>query len=292
MPAGEPRDGRVARLAEPGQWPPRPLLMGVVNATPDSFSDGGRHPRWEDTVAHALRLADAGADLLDIGAESTRPGADPVEPDEEWARLEPVLRALRGETDLPLSIDSRRPEVVARALELGADWINDIGGLRDPAMAPLAARTGVGLCIMHMLGEPATMQQAPHYDDVVGEVCGFLRERAQRAEAAGVPPGRIWLDPGIGFGKRPEHNLLLLRDLDRLAALGYPVLVGASRKRFIGAIAGDPVGERLAGSLAAVDAARALPRAIVRVHDVRATRQYLMVRDAIARGEARAWESS
>ncbi len=274
-------------LFDPSSWPQRPLVMGIVNVTPDSFSDGGHFLRWERAVEHGLALVAEGADLLDIGGESTRPGAEPVSAAEERARVLPVIRALAGEVDVPLSIDTRKPEVAAAALAAGAVWVNDVGGLRDRDMGRVVAEHAAGICIMHMQGEPRTMQEAPHYEDVVTEVVDFLRRRVERALEAGIEAEAIWVDPGIGFGKNLQHNLELLHSLDRLAALGYPVLIGASRKRFIGEIRGAPVDERLAGSLAAIEGTLDLPRAIVRVHDVGPTRQYLEVRRRLRTGETR-----
>ena len=268
-------------LLQPTTWPARPLVMGVVNVTPDSFSDGGRYRRWDKAVSHALQLAREGADVLDVGGESTRPGAEPVSEDEEIARVEPVVRVLCGETDVPISIDTRKPTVAAAALDAGAVLVNDVGGLRDPAMIELLAFTGAAACIMHMRGTPQTMQAEPTYENVVEDVRSFLEGQAARALEAGLDAERIWIDPGIGFGKSLEHNLALLAALDRFASLGYPVLVGASRKRFIGAIGGDPVQQRLGGSLAAIADTARLPRAVVRVHDVQATRQFLQVQARI-----------
>jgi dihydropteroate synthase len=268
-------------LHDPSTWPDRPLVMGIVNVTPDSFSDGGSFFRWEKAVEHGLRLVAEGADLLDIGGESTRPGAATISVEEELRRVLPVVRALAGEVEVPLSIDTRKVEVAAPALESGAVLLNDVGGLRDRKLLETAVRHGAAVCAMHMLGEPGTMQEDPRYDDVLGEVTGFLSQRARAARTAGVEAKKIWLDPGIGFGKTLEHNLALLRGLDRIGALGYPVLVGVSRKRFLGEISGAAVHERLPGSLAALEAVLDLPRAIVRVHDVAATRQVLAVRHAL-----------
>lgn len=263
-------------------WPDRPLIMGIVNVTPDSFSDGGSHQRWDRAVSHALGLVADGADLLDIGGESTRPGATPVPVQEELDRVLPVIRVLRGETGVPLSIDTRKPEVAAAALEAGATLVNDVRALAGSGMAELVAARRAGVCLMHMRGEPGSMQDDPRYENVVEEVRNFLAERIQAALDAGVAVDRIWIDPGIGFGKTIEHNLELLAGLDRLGSLGYPVLVGVSRKGFIGQISDDPVHARLGGSLAALLPALQLPRAIVRVHDVRATRQFLLVARRIA----------
>ncbi len=257
-------------------------VWGIVNVTPDSFSDGGRFLERDVAVAHARRLRAEGAAVLDIGGESTRPGSHPVSLDDEIARVVPVIRALRegGDTGA-ISIDTRHAEVARAALAAGADIVNDVGGGRSPELVATAARAGAGLVLMHMRGEPRTMQDAPTYEDVVAEVLAFLTERAARAREAGVE--RIWIDPGIGFGKTTAHNLDLLAHLERFAATG-PVLVGASRKRFLGELTGESVPERrVAGSLAAV--ARAFDAGIdaVRVHDVRATRQLLDVLDAIRR---------
>ena len=268
-------------LFAPHTWPDRPLIMGIVNVTPDSFSDGGQYRRWDRAVNHALALVAEGADLLDIGGESTRPGASPISAEEELARVLPVLRVLAGECSTPLSIDTRKPEVAAAALDAGATLVNDVEGLGASGMLELVVARGAGACLVHMQGQPATMQAAPHYDDVVEEVRAFLAARAQAALDGGLRSERVWIDPGIGFGKTLEHNLRRLAGLDRLASLGYPVLVGASRKGFIGQISGDPVHARIGGSLAALEAVRRLPRAIVRVHDVAATRQYFLVAQQI-----------
>lgn len=267
----------------------RPLVMGIVNLTPDSFWAGSRATEPGAAVDLALRLADEGADLLDLGAESSRPGAAPVGADEELARLLPVLRRLRALTDLPLTVDTVRAGTAAIALAEGADAINDISaGTRDPGLLPCVGRAGAGLVLMHMRGTPATMQDAPRYADVVGEVAAWLAERAAAAEDAGVAAARIALDPGLGFGKTPAHNLALLRGAAATAG-GRPLLLGASRKSFIAAVAGggaaDTVigpGDRLPGSLAALAAAWGAGAAVVRVHDVAASRQFLDVLAAIA----------
>lgn len=281
---------RAFALEKPSTWPRRPLLAGIVNVTPDSFSDGNSYFRWEKAVERGLALLADGADLLDLGAESSRPNAAPVSEDEELRRLLPVLRALSGETRRPISVDTRKPGIAAAALENGARWINDIGGLRDPEMLRVLADSNAGVVIMHMQGEPATMQERPRYDDVVEEVCAWLGAQAEQARNAGLDAERIWIDPGIGFGKSLEHNLELLRALDRIGRLGYPVMLGASRKSFIGQLSDDPVEERLAGGLAAAEAATHLPHAVLRTHDVRATRQYLLVRRSIQSGDAERWE--
>ena len=264
----------------------RPLVMGVVNVTPDSFSDGGRLASLEAALAHALALDADGADILDIGGESTRPGAEPVSVAEEIERTLPLVTALRPRTARRLSIDTCKPEVAEAAVRAGADIWNDVTALGAPGAADLAAELGCGVVLMHMQGEPRTMQAAPHYDDVLFEVCAFLEARAEAAVAAGVARERIWLDPGIGFGKTLEHNLALLSGLPALVGLGFPVLLGASRKRFIAAIGpgGEDPGDRLGGSLAAALAGGRAGVAAVRVHDVAQTVQALEVQAAIAAG--------
>jgi dihydropteroate synthase len=263
----------------------RPLVMGIVNVTPDSFSDGGQHAGPEAGPAHGLTLLEQGADILDIGGESTRPGAAPVSEQEELARVIPVITALRTRTGAPLSIDTMKPAVARAAVRAGATIWNDVNALRSPGAAEAAADLACEVVLMHMLGEPMTMQQAPRYDDVVGEVEAFLLDRAAAAMDAGVDRSRIWLDPGIGFGKTPQHNLALLAALPRFVGLGFRVLLGASRKRFIAAL--DPAGAepdaRLGGSLAAALAGATAGVAAVRVHDVRQTVQALTL-DAAIRG--------
>lgn len=262
----------------------RPRVMGVVNVTPDSFSDGGRFAGPEQALAHARALLTAGADILDIGGESTRPGAEPVSEPEELARVIPLIQAIRAESAAPVSIDSAKPAVARAAVAAGATIWNDVTALRSDADSlAVAAELGCEVVLMHMRGEPRTMQEDPRYDDVTAEVTVFLLARAEAAMAAGVSHARIWLDPGVGFGKRPEHNLTLLRDLDRLTGLGFPVLVGASRKRTIRSIdptAVDPT-DRLGGSLAFALWAAAKGAACVRVHDVRETVQALAVWSAL-----------
>ncbi len=254
----------------------RPLVMGVVNVTPDSFSDDGRHGTVEAAIAHAHRLIADGADLIDIGGESTRPGATPVAPDEEIARVAPVLDALR-DCGVPLSVDTRHPPTMRAAIAHGADMINDVAALRAPGAVDALRDADCAVCLMHMQGVPATMQQAPVYDEVVSEVEHFLGERIAALQAAGVARERIVVDPGIGFGKTLRHNLLLLGALDELVAAGQPVLVGVSRKSMLGELTGRPAGQRLAGSLAAMLAAVARGAAIVRVHDVAESRDALRV---------------
>ena len=248
---------------------PRPSVLGVVNVTPDSFSDGGTFLRPEAAVAEARGLVAEGAALVDVGGESTRPGSEGVTLEEELARVEPVIARL---ADVPVSVDTSKAEVARRALALGACMVNDVTALRaDPELAGVVADGGGYLCLMHMLGEPRTMQDDPRYDDVVSEVKAFLEERLSAAVAAGIPEEHVCLDPGIGFGKTVEHNLELLARLDELTALGRPVLVGASRKRFLGRLLGDPAA--LTGPVAAGVAAAVLAyergASLFRVHDVR-----------------------
>ena len=262
----------------------RPLVMGVVNVTPDSFSDGGRFLDAGAALSHARRLIAEGADILDIGGESTRPGAQPVPESEEIARVAPLIEAVRRESDIRISIDTMKPAVARAAVAAGASIWNDVTALRwsDESLTT-AADLGCDVVLMHMLGEPRTMQDDPRYDDVVAEVAAFLAERAQAAMAAGVARDKIWLDPGIGFGKTVAHNLALLAHLDALVDLGFPVILGASRKRFLAAL--DPAAKdpdaRLAGSLAAALTGAAAGVAAVRVHDVAETVQALNVWTAI-----------
>lgn len=263
----------------------RPRVMGIVNATPDSFSDGGRLATVEAAVAHGLRLIEQGADILDIGGESTRPGAEPVSLIDEVVRVVPVIEGLRARWPGPISIDTMKPAVARAAVAAGATIWNDVTALGHAADSlETAAHLGCDVVLMHMRGEPRTMQADPHYDDVVGEVIDWLVVRAEAAMAAGVDRDRIRLDPGIGFGKTAAHNLALTAHLDRLVAAGFPILYGASRKRTIQAIdptATDP-GDRLGGSLAlALEAARR-GASIIRVHDVRETVQALAVQAAVA----------
>ena len=261
-----------------------PTVMGIVNVTPDSFSDGGRLTSVEAAVAHGLRLVEQGADILDIGGESTRPGAAPVAEAEEIARVVPVIEGLRARWPGPISIDTMKPAVVRAAVAAGATMWNDVTALGFAPDSPAtAAELGCDVVLMHMRGEPRTMQADPQYDDVVAEVADWLVARAEAAMAAGVARDRIWLDPGIGFGKTAVHNLALTAQLERLVATGFPVLYGASRKRVIQSIdptATDPA-DRLGGSLSlALEAARA-GASILRVHDVRETVQALAVRAAV-----------
>jgi len=250
--------------------------MGIVNVTPDSFSDGGRFFDAALALDHARRMASDGADLIDIGGESTRPGAAPIVLEEELARVIPLAETLARD-GIAVSVDTRKPEVMRAAIAAGAAMINDVCALTVEGALDACAASEVGVCLMHMCGEPRTMQQAPSYGDVVAEVRDFLLARAQACIAAGIAPSRIVLDPGFGFGKTLAHNLALLRALPDLAAAGYPVLAGLSRKASLGQITGRGVGERLPASLAAALAAVARGAAIVRVHDVRATVDALKV---------------
>lgn len=253
----------------------RPLIMGILNITPDSFSDGGRYFDPAAALDHAARLVEEGADILDIGGESTRPGSTPVPPDEQWRRIGEVVKTL-GQGETPLSIDTTSAEVAARALDAGAAMINDISaGRNDAEILPLVARHDASIILMHMQGDPGTMQADPRYKDCVAEVREFLIDRAEAAQGAGIPADRIWIDPGIGFGKNLSHNLELMRNLKVFVATGYKTLLGASRKSFVRHLfkaAGD---ERIGGSLAAVVPAFQTGCHCVRVHDVRETYQFL-----------------
>ena len=262
----------------------RPRLMGVLNVTPDSFSDGGLHLARPAALARARALAEAGADILDIGGESTRPGADPVAPAEEIARVVPVIAALRAEgVQVPISIDTRNAAVAEAAFEAGADLWNDVSALaHDPDSLALAARSGRAVCLMHAQGDPKTMQDAPAYDDVLLDVCDFLEARVAAAEAAGIPRARLLVDPGIGFGKTVAHNLALVRGLALLHGLGCAVLFGASRKRFIGTLADAPVpADRIPGSIAVALEALRQGAQVIRVHDVKETRQAVALWQAL-----------
>lgn len=255
--------------------------MGIVNVTPDSFSDGGLYLDAEAAVAHGRELLGEGADILDVGGESTRPGADAVGADEERRRTEPVVRALAA-TGATVSIDTSKASVARAALDAGAGIVNDVTALRaDPELADLCAERGCGLVLMHMQGSPRTMQEDPRYDDVVDDVRAFLSERADAALAAGVFGDRIWVDPGIGFGKTLEHNLELLRRLPELRALGHPIVIGTSRKTFIGQLTGREPAERIGGTIASNVLALAGGADVFRVHDVRPVREALQVADAI-----------
>ena len=264
----------------------RPRIAGIINITPDSFSGDGL-ASTEAAIAHGLKLADDGADLLDIGGESTRPGAEPVSAQDEIARVVPVIEALARRVTLPISIDTSKSEVMRAAVAAGAGMINDVYALRLDGALDAAAALKVPVCLMHMQGEPRTMQDAPHYDDVVSDVRRFLAERIFACEMSGIDKKRIVADPGFGFGKTLEHNLALLRALDEFSALGVPLLVGLSRKGMIGTLTGrDRHADRVAGSAAAALIAVQKGAAIVRVHDVAATRDALAVWEGVAKGIA------
>ena len=262
----------------------RPLVMGIVNLTPDSFSGDGLAGDVARGIAHARYQFDAGADILDIGAESTRPGAQPATEDEELARLLPVLEEV-GRWGVPISVDTYKPGVMRAAIRAGAAMINDIGGMLDPAALEAVATSDCGVCVMHMQGQPGTMQQAPVYRDVVAEVDAFLAAAVERCRSAGIADQRIVVDPGFGFGKTLEHNLALFRALTASARGPFPVLVGVSRKTMLGQITGRPVGERMPASIAAAMLAAQKGAKIIRVHDVAATRDALAVWAAIEQGE-------
>lgn len=258
----------------------RPLIMGVVNITPDSFSDGGQYLDARQAVAHAQALIAEGADMLDVGGESTRPGAQPVSLDEERRRVLPVVEAL-ADCGVPLSVDTQKPQLMREVVAAGAAMINDINAFCAAGALEAVADSRAALCFMHKQGDPQTMQQHPEYGNVVEEVLAYLRSRAAAAQAAGVAGNRLVIDPGFGFGKTQEHNLALLRELGRFAALGWPVLAGLSRKSMLGRITGREVGERVFASVAAALIAVQNGAAIVRVHDVAATRDALAVWDAV-----------
>lgn len=263
----------------------RPRVMGILNLTPDSFSDGGMYPSAEAAALHAHQMIDEGADVIDLGAESTRPGAARVDDDQQLARLLPVLDCLAGQTRAPISVDTTRAHVAAAALDAGAAIINDVSaGRDDEGMFRLAAERGCPIILMHMLGEPATMQNDPRYDDVVAEVIRFLMQRAEAAQQAGVSRSQIVIDPGIGFGKTIDHNLALLAGLDQFVATGYPVLLGASRKGFLGTITGarDPA-DRAAATAATTALGVEAGVRMFRVHDVAANRQAADVTFAVGR---------
>lgn len=267
---------RVLRCGE------RTHVMGVINVTPDSFSDGGRFFDPEAAVAEGLRMADEGADLLDVGGESTRPGSDPVAVDDEQSRVLPVIKRLAAEVDIPISIDTRKHEVAAAALDAGATIVNDISAGGDPDMFGVVRDGGAGLVLMHIKGEPKTMQQNPTYEDVVREVHDHLAKRVEAAVAAGIGRDRLAVDPGLGFGKTGTHSLMLMAEIKAFLDLERPVVVGPSRKSFIGAALGDlPVGERLEGTAAAVAVMAWQGAHIVRVHDVREMARVVRVVDAI-----------
>lgn len=262
----------------------RPVVMGVLNVTPNSFSDGGRHATLQGALAHAREMAAAGAAIIDVGGESTRPGADPVPVQQELDRVLPVIESLRRELDVLVSIDTMKPEVMRAAVTAGAGMVNDVLALQTPGAIEAVAATRAAVCLMHMQGMPQTMQQDPHYDDVVKEVGDFLLARADACRAAGIAAERIALDPGFGFGKTMQHNLQLLRELKKLVG-PYPLLVGLSRKSMLGKMLGRPVEQRLAGSLALATLAVAGGARIVRCHDVAETLDAVRVAWAVSNGE-------
>lgn len=257
--------------------------MGIVNVTPDSFSDGGLFLDCDQAIRRGLRLVEEGADVLDIGGESTRPNAALVSLGEELRRVIPVVKALAGRVKAAISVDTSKADVARQALDAGVTMINDVTALRDPQMGRVIATAKASVILMHMRGTPQTMQRAPRYRDVVQDVRNFLADAIRRAKAAGIRADRIWIDPGLGFGKTVEHNLQLLRRLDALEGLGAPIVVGPSRKSFIGRVLEVEVGERMSGTLACVAEAVEHGARMVRVHDVKDTVQFLRMRDAIRR---------
>lgn len=259
-------------------------VMGILNVTPDSFSDGGRHYSLDDALRRALEMRDEGADIIDIGGESTRPGSQPVPLDEELRRVVPVIERLRGQMTIPISVDTYKAKVAESALRAGADLVNDISGLRfDSNMASVIARFRAGVVLMHIKGTPRDMQKNPHYDDLMAEIIGYLKQSKQLAMDAGITPEQIVIDPGIGFGKRLQDNFQILRELSKLARLRCPILVGPSRKSFIGLTLGLPAEERLEGTAAAVAACVFNGASIVRVHDVKEMKRVVTIADAIVR---------
>ncbi|MBX8609201.1 dihydropteroate synthase [Pseudomonas capsici] len=260
-------------------------VMGILNATPDSFSDGGRYSQLDAALRHAEVMVLAGATLIDVGGESTRPGAPPVSPEQELERVAPVVEAICRELDVIVSVDTSTPEVMLETARLGAGLINDVRSLGRPGALEAAARTGLPVCLMHMLGEPGNMQDDPRYTDLVGEVSAFLLERMNQCAAAGIDRERIILDPGFGFAKTLDHNLSLFKHMEVLHSLGRPLLVGVSRKSMIGAVLGRPVGERLYGGLALAALAMAKGARILRVHDVAETADVVRMIAAVESAE-------
>jgi dihydropteroate synthase len=262
----------------------RPLVMGIVNVTPDSFSDGGRFDSTDAGIAHGLRLVEQGADILDVGGESSRPGAAPVALEHEVARVVPVIARLARQVAVPISIDTYKAETARRCLDAGAVIVNDITAMRDPAMAGVVGASGAGLILMHMQGTPVSMQQAPHYDDVVADVRQFFQARLQESLNKGIAALQVAFDPGIGFGKKTEHNLTLLARLDEFQDLGRPMMLGVSRKGLLGRLLDRPLERRLAGSLAvASDAMCQHAVQVLRVHDVEETRDAVTILTALRR---------
>ncbi|MDU8629908.1 dihydropteroate synthase [Pseudomonas syringae group sp. 243L2] len=260
-------------------------VMGILNATPDSFSDGGRYSQLDAALRHAEAMVQAGATLIDVGGESTRPGARPVSASEEVERVAPVVEVIARELDVIISVDTSTPEVMLATAGLGAGLINDVRSLQRPGALEAAASTGLPVCLMHMLGEPGTMQNDPYYDDLVGEVCAFLAERIKQCAAAGIDQQKIILDPGFGFAKTLEHNLSLFKHMEALHALGQPLLVGVSRKSMIGAVLGRPVDQRLSGGLALAALAMTKGARILRVHDVAETADVVRMIAAVQAAE-------
>lgn len=291
IPASDLTSAQLAPLITPrvpmaGMSMTRPNLMGILNVTPDSFSDGGRFAAPEQAISHARAMAEAGADILDIGGESTRPGAEEVPVEVEIARTAPVIAALRGALETPISIDTRKSLVATAALQAGANLVNDVAAMTfDPAISKIAADVGAPICLMHAQGDPQTMQDAPSYANVVLDVFDFLEERIIAAEQSGIPRHRISIDPGIGFGKTLEHNLALLQRLSIFHSLGCPILLGVSRKRFIGTLANEPQADRrMPGSVAVALAGVHQGAQILRVHDLAETRQALTLFIAVTGG--------
>lgn len=264
----------------------RPKIMGILNVTPDSFSDGGRFNAPDRALQRVEQMVSEGADIIDIGGESTRPGAQPVSEAEEIERVAPLIEAVRSRFEIPISVDSSKAGVMRAAVAVGADMLNDVRALRDEGALAAVAELDVPVCLMHMQGEPRTMQADPVYGDVVGDVTAFLSGRVQACVAAGIAKDRLLIDPGFGFGKKLSHNLLLLKELHRFKALGVPLLVGISRKSMIGAIVDKPVEQRLYGSLAAASLALWQGADIVRVHDVAATVDVLKICQAVRQASA------
>ncbi len=262
----------------------RTCIMGVLNITPDSFSDGGKYLDKEKAVQRAMEMARGGADIIDIGGESSRPGAVSISAAEEIERVIPVVEALIGKIEVPISVDTRKSEVAKEALSKGASFINDITALRaDGDMAKVIADFDAGCILMHMKGDPENMQDAPHYDDVIGEISAYLAESIKLAEDSGIDPGKIIIDPGIGFGKTLEHNLLILKNLERFKELDKPIMVGTSRKSFIGKLTGKEADERIFGTAASIAAAILNGADIVRVHDVPQMREVSTIADSVKR---------
>ena len=264
----------------------RPLVMGVLNVTSDSFSDGGRWLDVEDALRHSLSMVAAGADLIDVGGESTRPGAESISTNEELARVIPLIERLRSEIEIPISIDTSKPLVMREAVQAGASMVNDVYALQNEGAVAAVAELRVPVCLMHMLGRPRDMQKAPAYTDVVAEVSGFLMSRAQACQAAGIPASAIVFDPGFGFGKTLQHNLDLFHAIPRMCELGFPLLIGVSRKSMLGTITGRPVNERMPASIVAAALAASYGASILRVHDVAETVDALKTVAALSGGYA------